>query len=504
METDATGKPEVSRMRRKLEEYGRGLTRRKRLRAVAGGVESVAKVWMFTGVGAMLVGLGGRVLGMDVGLVVVSVLGLGVVGGLIGVGGRVWAGCKGRMSEREAAERLDQELGDHNVVAAALEFSGKAQPGVFESATIRRGLVKVEGLMPSAGEMGVDWRLGRVVPRLVVALAAAGVGVWISGSSVSGVTGPEGRRALAWKPGETGRVMDAGDREGKSGENVSERRSGERSHGIETSGSEVGRGQDPGSAPGGGEAASSGGKGKAEGVKPSARVTEGKGGRDAGEKRSERGTESGGDSKEGGGGKGGQGGGEESTAQPAAGAGGQGGTSQAESVPSATEQKAAGKSGSREAGDSGQSAQQSGGEKEGQSSSSMSAPMRQDRSAPGSRELGQSGLDGSGGSGRGGPSEGKKARGAGAIFMSLPIPDFVAGKLSEGMSRMTRRKVPPRSFEENPSQPGVEGEKATEEGVARRYDVPAEESLGVGQYLDALRGMREASGPVSNPKVKEK
>lgn len=125
-----------------------------------------------------------------------------------------------------------------------------------------------------------------------------------------------------------------------------------------------------------------------------------------------------------------------------------------------------------------------------------SSPLRQDRGGSVSRELGQSGNSGESGNGRGGPSEVKKARGAGAVFLSVPLPDFLAGKLSPGTSRTTRQQIPSQSMMiPSPLPVPVTPSAGGTEAIIDRFDVPLDRAADVARYLSALHRSDEAAAP---------
>lgn len=113
-------------------------------------------------------------------------------------------------------------------------------------------------------------------------------------------------------------------------------------------------------------------------------------------------------------------------------------------------------------------------------------PLRQDRNQSTSRELGQSGTTGGKGNGRGGPGDTKKTRGVGAVFLSVPIPDFLAGRLSSGTSRVTRTVVPPLQLAAQPPEPASAAREAIEDPI-RRFDIHPTDAAAVSKYLEAIR-----------------
>jgi hypothetical protein len=123
-------------------------------------------------------------------------------------------------------------------------------------------------------------------------------------------------------------------------------------------------------------------------------------------------------------------------------------------------------------------------------------PLRQDRSPPGSRELGQSGTSGEAGNGRGGPGDTKKSRGAGAVFLSVPLPDYVRGMLAEGTSRVTRQLIPPQP---NPMPSPARADAASplyKENAIDRFEAPPEAAAALSRYFEELH--REPTSEKAN------
>lgn len=124
-------------------------------------------------------------------------------------------------------------------------------------------------------------------------------------------------------------------------------------------------------------------------------------------------------------------------------------------------------------------------------------PLLQDRAQSPTRELGLGGLKGMPGNGRGGPTPTKKARGAGALLLGVPIPDFVPGKLLAGMSKISRENIRPRRADlPNPPPGEPVPMRSRDENVLERFDVSQQDAAAVLRYLTDLHGDDAESSPV--------
>ena len=120
-------------------------------------------------------------------------------------------------------------------------------------------------------------------------------------------------------------------------------------------------------------------------------------------------------------------------------------------------------------------------------------PLLQDRRPSPVRELGMSGVKGPPGNGRGGPTPTKKARGAGSLLLGVPVPDFVPGQLLAGLSKISRENIKPRRADLPGPAPAAVSDRATDEGLIERFDVPPEDSQAVLRYFNELH--REEASP---------
>ncbi|MEP0843271.1 MAG: hypothetical protein HRF43_11245, partial [Phycisphaerae bacterium] len=77
-------------------------------------------------------------------------------------------------------------------------------------------------------------------------------------------------------------------------------------------------------------------------------------------------------------------------------------------------------------------------------------PMLKDRQAAPTRDLGITGEGDQPGTGRGGPSPPKKARGTASLVLGVPIPDFVRGRLGPGMTKITHERMEPPALPGEP------------------------------------------------------
>ncbi len=110
-------------------------------------------------------------------------------------------------------------------------------------------------------------------------------------------------------------------------------------------------------------------------------------------------------------------------------------------------------------------------------------PSLPDRTEAPSRELGITGpQSGKPGTGRGGPSPAKKARGAAALLMGVPIPDFVKGKAGPGATAVTVEETSPVVSPGEPVPASVARPRSEPESLIPIYDVPWSDAEFVQEY----------------------
>lgn len=122
-------------------------------------------------------------------------------------------------------------------------------------------------------------------------------------------------------------------------------------------------------------------------------------------------------------------------------------------------------------------------------------PLMQDRRQAPTRELGMSGAKGSPGNGRGGPTPAKKARGAGALLLGVPMPDFVPGRLLAGTSKISRENTRPEESHLPLPPPANLAARNSDESIIRRFDVPLEDAELFRRYCDEL--YKESPAPTT-------
>jgi hypothetical protein len=127
-------------------------------------------------------------------------------------------------------------------------------------------------------------------------------------------------------------------------------------------------------------------------------------------------------------------------------------------------------------------------------------PMLQDRRQSPNRELGLSGaLKGKPGNGRGGPSAPKKSRGAGALLLGVPLPDFIHGRLLPGTSRLMRQLIPPLRMMGELAEADTAAPRSTDEPPVAHFDVPADAVGAVQRYFMALHKDNDDAGAGATP-----
>jgi hypothetical protein len=113
-------------------------------------------------------------------------------------------------------------------------------------------------------------------------------------------------------------------------------------------------------------------------------------------------------------------------------------------------------------------------------------PSLPDRTQAPSRELGITGpQSGRPGTGRGGPSPMKKARGAAALLMGVPMPDFVKGRMQPGVTAVRRETTPPDESRAVTDGGGASGEGASRvqpENAVGRFEVPWSDASAALEY----------------------
>lgn len=114
-------------------------------------------------------------------------------------------------------------------------------------------------------------------------------------------------------------------------------------------------------------------------------------------------------------------------------------------------------------------------------------PVLQDRAQSPSRDLGMSGSNkGPPGNGRGGPTPPKKSRGAGALLLGVPVPDFVQGRLLPGTSRLSRQTIPPQRQPGDPAAAADTANRSVNEPAVERFDAPSDSRDAVKRYFLTL------------------
>ncbi|MCP4247187.1 MAG: hypothetical protein GY778_09075 [bacterium] len=137
-------------------------------------------------------------------------------------------------------------------------------------------------------------------------------------------------------------------------------------------------------------------------------------------------------------------------------------------------------------------------------------PLLKDRNESPSRELGLSGAPGPPGTGRGGPTPPKKSRGTASLVLGVPIPDFVKGRLGPGTTRIVRERIEPSPMPGRSSPLVTVPDRNVDEWLHESFDVPPALAALVRDYLVALHsadGKTAASGesppPSTNGSPKE-
>lgn len=111
-------------------------------------------------------------------------------------------------------------------------------------------------------------------------------------------------------------------------------------------------------------------------------------------------------------------------------------------------------------------------------------PSLPDRTQAPSRELGITGPQtGRPGTGRGGPSPAKKARGAAALLMGVPMPDFVRGRIGPGPVAVTVEETAPSVSPQLTDTGGPAAHRSVPESVIHRFEFPWSEAAVARQYL---------------------
>jgi len=124
-------------------------------------------------------------------------------------------------------------------------------------------------------------------------------------------------------------------------------------------------------------------------------------------------------------------------------------------------------------------------------------PLLQDRLQAPTRELGIGGLMGSPGTGRGGPTPTKKARGAGSLFLGVPMPDYVPGKMLPGTSKIARENVKPRRSDIPSAAAADVAPRVSNESVIERYDVSPQDTDLMLRYFQALHEDEDSKGALT-------
>lgn len=119
-------------------------------------------------------------------------------------------------------------------------------------------------------------------------------------------------------------------------------------------------------------------------------------------------------------------------------------------------------------------------------------PSLPDRTQAPSRELGITGPKSKRpGTGRGGPSPQKKARGAAALLMGVPLPDFVRGRTGPGAVAITVEDTAPLTSSQGSEPGGPARARSEPESVVSRFEVPWSDAAAVQAYLVGWHGLHE-------------
>jgi hypothetical protein len=122
-------------------------------------------------------------------------------------------------------------------------------------------------------------------------------------------------------------------------------------------------------------------------------------------------------------------------------------------------------------------------------------PSLPDRTEAPSRELGINGPESDrAGTGRGGPSPAKKSRGAAALLMAVPMPDFVRGQTGPGAVAVTFEDTAPLTSPQRSEVGGPGAQRSLPESAVSRFGVPWSEAEAVRAYLVPWHGHGESEG----------
>ena len=113
-------------------------------------------------------------------------------------------------------------------------------------------------------------------------------------------------------------------------------------------------------------------------------------------------------------------------------------------------------------------------------------PMLKDRNEAPSNDLSISGEEGPPGTGRGGPTPPKKSRGTASLVLGVPIPDFVRGRVGPGTTKITHERVEPSVMPGDPAQSVEVRPREVPEGPCPRFAPPPGFFAIVREYLVAL------------------
>lgn len=135
-------------------------------------------------------------------------------------------------------------------------------------------------------------------------------------------------------------------------------------------------------------------------------------------------------------------------------------------------------------------------------------PSLPDRTEAPSRELGITGpQSGRPGTGRGGPSPAKKSRGAAAMLMGVPIPDFVKGKAGPGPTAVSLEETAPSALGESASSAVPARPRSEDESPIQSREIPWSDAALVQEYCRRWqarpRKPADQAAPAVNPPVNQ-